>query len=641
MYSAYQARKDLEDDLYHDGDSEVSEVNSELEFHLYSQLHYSSNAAEIEELGDDEEKENDRLGLGNQQHEVLEMTEDGDSKLSSSQNDGLRQNKRKKVEKQKKKKKKTDSKGQKLLSSSVFEEVIVIDSSPDVISISEDETSGDDEGICAVKGRGSSKLLTSTPAQQENQKRKRSPVVPVTVVSSSSAASESESESESSESDSSDSDGLENWMMLDQGMQDGDQSISLNLKGGSDSSTDAEDEGGGSWLVSEKDMEAQIYNKDRGSRITVQRASNRYYTGKNVHCKNCNRTGHLSKNCPDPKRLVPCFLCGTTGHLVSDCPKKHCNNCGHPGHLFSTCHEKAYWYKQCHRCSMKGHFLDACPEIWRQYHITTKSGPPVKQQREDKDRSPAYCFNCSKKGHFGFACTRQRMFSGVYPSSPFISHYDSVADIKRRQHRTKLKVNEMRRSGHLPALSPTPHAPEAPKKKQKISHHTNNHQPNKTPGQTPNEHKPSPSHIFFSDSDFSKTASKTKSFRQQQGVGSVKPWKPKRPVPTSRDPLPSSKLALGEDEDLPRGGGMQPNKKKKKKVNKTTQVSLFQPQGHKGSNSNHLCRTVGGGMQRLASNNKKGEKRKNWKNYNNKKVGAQLYPEDDDLFIIKQRKRRR
>uniref|UniRef100_A0A3Q2ZPJ2 Zinc finger CCHC domain-containing protein 7 n=1 Tax=Kryptolebias marmoratus TaxID=37003 RepID=A0A3Q2ZPJ2_KRYMA len=499
MYSAYQARKDLEDDLYHDGDSEVSEVNSELEFHLYSQLHYSSNAAEIEELGDDEEKENDRLGLGNQQHEVLEMTEDGDSKLSSSQNDGLRQNKRKKVEKQKKKKKKTDSKGQK----------------------------------------------------------KRSPVVPVTVVSSSSAASESESESESSESDSSDSDGLENWMMLDQGMQDGDQSISLNLKGGSDSSTG-------------------IYNKDRGSRITVQRASNRYYTGKNVHCKNCNRTGHLSKNCPDPKRLVPCFLCGTTGHLVSDCPKKHCNNCGHPGHLFSTCHEKAYWYKQCHRCSMKGHFLDVSIEhscLLFIYLFITKSGPPVKQQREDKDRSPAYCFNCSKKGHFGFACTRQRMFSGVYPSSPFISHYDSVADIKRRQHRTKLKVNG--------------------------------------------------------------------NFRQQQGVGSVKPWKPKRPVPTSRDPLPSSKLALGEDEDLPRGGGMQPNKKKKKKVNKTTQVSLFQPQGHKGSNSNHLCRTVGGGMQRLASNNKKGEKRKNWKNYNNKKVGAQLYPEDDDLFIIKQRKRRR
>lgn len=65
--------------------------------------------------------------------------------------------------------------------------------------------------------------------------------MPVTVVSCSSVDSESTLESESSESelaesDSSDSDGLENWMLLGQGMQDGDQSISLNLEGGSVSS---------------------------------------------------------------------------------------------------------------------------------------------------------------------------------------------------------------------------------------------------------------------------------------------------------------------------------------------------------------------------------------------------------------------
>ena len=123
----------------------------------------------------------------------------------------------------------------------------------------------------------------------------------------------------------------------------------------------------------------------------MHQVSNRYYTGKNVHCRNCNRTGHLSKNCPDPKvsfpsvpgcvlslylvsadvkllpvlcmlvcvqKLVPCFLCGTPGHLASECPNKHCNNCGQPGHLFNSCSEKAYWHKQCHRCSMTGHFFD-------------------------------------------------------------------------------------------------------------------------------------------------------------------------------------------------------------------------------------------------------------------------------------------
>lgn len=48
-------------------------------------------------------------------------------------------------------------------------------------------------------------------------------------------------------------------------------------------------------------FQAQIYNKDKGSRISVFRLPNRYYTDKSVQCRNCNKTGHLSKNCPEPK----------------------------------------------------------------------------------------------------------------------------------------------------------------------------------------------------------------------------------------------------------------------------------------------------------------------------------------------------
>ncbi len=73
--------------------------------------------------------------------------------------------------------------------------------------------------------------------------------MPVTVDSSSSESvseeSESKPESDSSDSsdlsdssdssNSSDSDGLENWMILGRGNQDGDQSISLNLEGASNS----------------------------------------------------------------------------------------------------------------------------------------------------------------------------------------------------------------------------------------------------------------------------------------------------------------------------------------------------------------------------------------------------------------------
>lgn len=61
------------------------------------------------------------------------------------------------------------------------------------------------------------------------------------VLSSSSESSESQSESEPSDSsDSSDMDDLENWMILGQGKQVGDQSISLNVEGESYSSSSGE-----------------------------------------------------------------------------------------------------------------------------------------------------------------------------------------------------------------------------------------------------------------------------------------------------------------------------------------------------------------------------------------------------------------
>lgn len=631
MYCTYQDREDLDNDLYQEDaeDSERSEANSELEFHLYSQLHYSSNAGELEQQ---EQQEN-----SGERAEVTEKTADvnggqehtEESRPSSPNMIELRQHQKKKQEKSdKSKKRKSNSKVQKS-SQPVFEEVIVIDSSPDVISISEDDTADEDVGVCALKGRELHKLQTSTPAQQGNQKRKNGLNVPMTVDSSSSESDseESDSKSESSEaSDSSDSDGLESWMILGAEQQDGDYSISLNLEGGSDSSADVEDDS--NWLVSDKDKEAQIYNKDKGARIAVQRTPNRYYTGKSVQCRNCNKMGHLSKSCPEPKKLSPCFLCGTPGHLVSECPKRHCNNCGLPGHLYESCSERAYWQKQCHRCNMKGHFFDACPEIWRQYHITTKTGAPERNlhlpQRENQGRTPAYCYNCSKKGHFGHDCTRQRMFNGTYPTTPFINHYDTVKDINRRHHRTMMKVKELKTNGFLAAGPQTPVTPGPPRKKQKVSNHKNNHQSNHTPHQSPSNHKPSPSHIFFHDSyDFGAPAPKTKKSKQET-TGSAKPWKPKRPVPTSRDT--PARLILDEAEDFPRGGakgGSAGKKKQWKKKNKQGCV---------------------GGMQ--GSVQEKGEKKRKKKKNRvqriaDKKAETQMYPTDENLFIIKQRKRSR
>lgn len=169
MYSAYQDRDELEDDLYReDDDSDVSEANSELEFHLYSQLHYSSNAGEMEDLEAGAEQKEKHESQKRQRGDAPEKTSDGDPeskcikpcKPASSTYD---RSKTKKVGKNKKAE--INPKIQKL-SSSHFEEVIVIDSSPGVISISDDSGDEDDSGVCALKGQGSRKLQTSTPAQQ-------------------------------------------------------------------------------------------------------------------------------------------------------------------------------------------------------------------------------------------------------------------------------------------------------------------------------------------------------------------------------------------------------------------------------------------------------------------------------------------
>uniref|UniRef100_A0A3Q2EFW6 Zinc finger CCHC domain-containing protein 7 n=1 Tax=Cyprinodon variegatus TaxID=28743 RepID=A0A3Q2EFW6_CYPVA len=494
MYSAYQDREELEDELYQE-DSGLSEADSELEFHLYSQLHYSSNAGEIEELEAGAEKQYE--SRENRQGDVLEKTRDGDQELkykkgsrpTPSSNDHLKVKKKAAL----KKKGKIKSKGQNTESS--------------------------------------------------------------------------ESQSDSDSSDSTDADDLENWMILGQGKQDGDRSISLNVEGGSYSSGT-----GGSFPHLQP--AAQIFNKGRGPRTFLQRPSSRYYTGKSVHCRNCNKTGHLSKNCPDPKKLMPCFLCGTTDHLASQCPNKHCNNCGQPGHLFNSCSERAYWHKQCHRCSMRGHFIDVSlgPESWfdvPSFSPQTKRGPPVKQQEDGGAKSPAYCYNCSKKGHLGHECKQQRMFSGVFPNYPFINHYDTLKDINRRQHRIEMKVK-----------------------------------------------------------------------------GDAKPWKPKRPLPATRDPLPLSKLVVDEASDFPRGGGPQGDKEgkmKKKSKFRKKQGNLFMSEEQKDWKPGHVYRTEEERSRGPKPKNQMGEKKKQRKFPNKtpkKQAGKPMY-EEDNLFLIKQRKRSR
>lgn len=118
----------------------------------------------------------------------------------------------------------------------------------------------------------------------------------------------------------------------------------------------------------------------------------------------------------------------------------------------------------------------------------------------------------------------------------------------------------------------------------------------------------------------------------------MKSWKPKRPVPTSRDT--PSKLILDEADDFPRGGGKEENterKKRRKRTKKPKEVPSVPPAGPRYSRPNHLCWT--GEMPRSKSKPMKGKRKKGGQksSINNKKLDSQMYPMDENLFIIKQR----
>lgn len=162
----YQDRAELEDDLYQEdeGDSDGSEVNSELEFHLYSQLHYSNPGDEEVEVGQDGRQDGPRQEIT----EKAPVDDRGQESTRDSQSSELRQPEPPLVGKGEKnkdeKKRKVQPGGRK--PSSFLEEVIVIDSGPDIISISDSDTSADDVGVCASKGQRVLRPQTSTPAPQ-------------------------------------------------------------------------------------------------------------------------------------------------------------------------------------------------------------------------------------------------------------------------------------------------------------------------------------------------------------------------------------------------------------------------------------------------------------------------------------------
>uniref|UniRef100_A0A5F9CLA7 Zinc finger CCHC domain-containing protein 7 n=1 Tax=Oryctolagus cuniculus TaxID=9986 RepID=A0A5F9CLA7_RABIT len=379
MFGGYESIEAYEDDLYREESSSELSVDSEVEFQLYSQVHYArdlGNAIREEEHEEKNSEDCESLSSKPNQKNLIVLSDSEVIQLSDGSEELAGKKCRRNIEKPKPEER-----------SNVIQEVMVIE-----VSSSEDEES---------------------------------------IVS--------------------ESDNVESWMLLGCEVDDKDDDILLNLVGCEDSVTEGED--GVNWFISDKDIEAQIGNNRSSGRWT-----HRYYSAnKNVTCRNCDKCGHLSKNCPLPQKVRPCCLCSERGHLQYACPARFCLDCSLPMSSTHRCLQRSSWKKRCDRCDMLGHYADACPEIWRQYHLTIKPGPPKKPKTPSGQSARVYCYNCAQKGHYGHECTERRMFNQTFPTSPFIFYYDDKYEIREREQRIKRKVKELQKNGDFPRPFKRPH----------------------------------------------------------------------------------------------------------------------------------------------------------------------------------------
>ncbi|XP_067886416.1 zinc finger CCHC domain-containing protein 7 [Heterodontus francisci] len=407
MFAGYEDLEAYEDELYREDSSSETEIDSDVEFQLYSQVHYANNLNGVK--------------MGGEKCPAVVDHE------TASVEDNV----------------KSAGRTEKAVVTS-DSDAIVISDSPGVIILSDTE----DDSVYACKGVKPSECVLSERKGEPAQGSARHTHCPPPSVARLRKLSQIQetmmigSENSGAEED----EKIESWMVLGQDQEEeNDDNIQLNVVG-CGTLRNKEGDFHTPWSVCEKDLESP-FGKHRS----------RYYApnSPSMDCRNCGKLGHLSKNCPSPKKLPACCLCGVRGHLQRGCPLRHCTNCSMPGHWFRNCIERAYWKKQCHRCQMTGHYADACPEIWRQYHLTTNQGPIVNGCSQPVAKRSMYCYNCAKRGHYGHECSSKWMHNHTFPTSPFVYYYDTEHDIKMREWRIQRRVEELQSAGLLETSFPT------------------------------------------------------------------------------------------------------------------------------------------------------------------------------------------
>lgn len=192
-----------------------------------------------------------------------------------------------------------------------------------------------------------------------------------------------------------------------------------------------------------------------------------------------------------------------------------------------------------------------------------------------------------------------------------------------------LGFSELKKNGIFPSRGQTPVTPEPPKKKQKVGHHANTH--------VPVNHKHGRTHIFFNSNQEYGGSNKNK----HEGMAGAKAWKPKRPVPASR--RVAEKLLLDEGGDLPRGR----HKGETGEMKKTKKMKTKKPnRGASAPSDGRTKQDSLGWRDRTPNSDSKQEKKKRKKKLQKmkiaeKRLNSPMYPRDENLFMIKQRRGRR
>ncbi|XP_012318819.1 zinc finger CCHC domain-containing protein 7 isoform X2 [Aotus nancymaae] len=382
MFGGYETIEAYEDALYRDESSSELSVDSEVEFQLYSRIHYAQDLDDVIREEEHEEKNPGNLESSSSKpnhkklivisdSEVIQLS-DGSEVITLSDEDSIYRCKGKNVRVQAQENAHSPS------ASLQCNELVDNKCKSDIEKPKSEEQSGIIREVMIIEV----------------------------------------SSSEEEESTISEGDDVESWMLLGCEVDDKDDDILLNLVGCENSVAEGEDDI--NWFISDKDIEAQIANNRSHGRWTQ-----RYYSAnKNIICRNCDKRGHLSKNCTLPPKVRSCFLCSEKGHLLYACPAPLCEYCPVPKMLDHSCIFRRSWDKQCDRCHMLGHYTDACTEIWRQYHLTECP------EREVYDRSPV---------------------------SPFICYYDDKYEIREREKRLKQKIKVLKKNRDFPEPSMLPY----------------------------------------------------------------------------------------------------------------------------------------------------------------------------------------